>query len=210
MAGGIVYRKSKRILIISAGALLVLIVLFLLGPRPEVVEQISSLNLAIDPETHLQMSEARFTDIKPGTEKMVIWRNPAKKEKTTIALVYLHGFSASRQETAPLSEKVAVFLDANLYYGRLRGHGRTGKALGGVTVNDWLSDGQEAIEIGKRLGDRVILMGSSTGATLSTWMALQPRWQPHILALVLISPNFGPRDPGSQVLLWPWVHRSCG
>ena len=157
----------------AAGILLALVLLFVLGPHPEVNERLSDLVLPPDLESYIRMSEARYPDITPGTEKTIIWAAPDKKEKTAIAIAYLHGFSATRQETAPLSEKVAAELGANLFYSRLRGHGRTGRALSQVTVSDWLSDGQEAIEIGKRIGDRVLLMGSSTGATLCAWMSLQ-------------------------------------
>ncbi|MDD4273595.1 MAG: hypothetical protein PHG14_07705 [Desulfobacter postgatei] len=38
--------------------------------------------------------------------------------------VYIHGFSATRKETAPLSDLVAKTLNANLFYTRLSGHGR--------------------------------------------------------------------------------------
>jgi alpha-beta hydrolase superfamily lysophospholipase len=197
-------KQTKRRIVVSIGILSALVGLFVIGPRPKVSEQLSDLELPSGLESYLRKSEARYPDIKPGTEKTIIWAHPSTKGQTVASVVYLHGFSASRQETAPLSEQIAARLAANLFYTRLRGHGRSGDALGEVTVNDWLNDAQEAMEIGKRLGNRVVLLGSSTGATLAAWMALQPQWQPHILAVVLISPNFGPRDTGAEVLLWPW------
>jgi alpha-beta hydrolase superfamily lysophospholipase len=197
-------KKSKRRIVVLAGIPALLVFLYALGPRPEVSERLSALTLPSCLEAYIRESENRYPDIKPGTEKTIIRADTSKKEKSPVAVVYLHGFSASRRETAPLSDKVAAELGANLFYTRLRGHGRTGKALAEASVNDWLSDGQEAMEIGKRLGEKVLLMGSSTGATLCAWLALQPQWQSHILGLVLISPNFGPRDKRSEVLLWPW------
>ena len=62
----------------------------------------------------------------------------ADRRQTELALVYLHGFSASRQETAPLSEDLARQLGANLFVTRLSGHGRSPQAMGEPSVRDWL------------------------------------------------------------------------
>jgi esterase/lipase len=64
-----------------------------------------------------------------------VWANP-DKTKTPCAIVYLHGFSATRQETAPLSDLVAAQLGAYLYYTRLAGHGRGGEAMAEPYAND--------------------------------------------------------------------------
>ena len=197
-------KMPKNRWVFAAGLPVALVLLFILGPRPEVSEKLPDLALPADLKSYIHMSEEKMPDITPGTEKTIIWARPDKKEKTNLSIVYLHGFSATRQETAPLGERVAAELGANLFYTRLRGHVRSGQALGEVVVNDWLSNGQEAMAIGKRLGERVLLINSSTGGTLCAWISLQPQWRPHILAAVLISPNFGPRDARSQILLWPW------
>jgi len=46
-------------------------------------------------------------------------------------------------------------------------------------------------------------MGVSNGATIATWLATQPI-AVDAAALVLISPNFGPADARSRLLLLPW------
>ena len=51
-------------------------------------------------------SEAAFTDLRPGTNKGIVWQG-ADRQRRPWAVVYLHGFSASRLETAPLAEVVA-------------------------------------------------------------------------------------------------------
>ncbi len=71
------------------------------------------------------------------------------------------------------------------------------------SVNAWINDGVEALEIGHRLGARVLLIATSTGATLATWLASQVS-PADLQAMVLISPNFGPRDRRSEILLLPW------
>jgi esterase/lipase len=120
--------------------------------------------------------------------------------------VYLHGFSATRQETAPVSELVAKSLGANLFETRLHGHGLPGDSLGSVTAQDWLTDAVEALEIGRRLGDSVLVIGTSTGGTLGVWLAsLESAQREGLNALVLISPNFGPKDRAAAVLTLPWA-----
>ncbi|MDX1545749.1 MAG: alpha/beta fold hydrolase [Rhodothermales bacterium] len=155
-----------------------------------------------DLDAHLAAAESRFGDLRPGTEKHIVWAE-ASRARTAVSVVYLHGFSATRQEVAPLPDTVAARLGANLYYARLAGHGRSGKALGTVRAEDWIADAREALAVGRRLGERVIVMGTSTGATLATWLAAQPD-AGDLAALVLISPNFHPKDAGARMLLWPW------
>lgn len=185
-----------------------LVVLFLLGPRVTIDRDAlpDPRHQAIPPaealDDYLREAEARVADLVPGTEKRIRWATE-RPARTPIALVYLHGFSSSRQETRPLMDQVAAALGANLYCARLRGHGRTGQALAAARVADWQQDAWEALTIGRRLGQRVVLVGSSNGGTLATWLAAQAG-AGDLSALVLLSPNFGPRDPRAEILLWPW------
>ena len=120
-----------------------------------------------DLDAHLAAREAVFDDLTPGTQKRIVWAG-TPGEKTPLALIYLHGFSSTSEEVRPVPDRVAAALGANLYFARLAGHGRTGTALAGATAEDWLTDLAEALAIGTRIGERVILLGTSTGATLAT------------------------------------------
>jgi esterase/lipase len=84
----------------------------------------------------------------------------------------------------------------------LTGHGRNEAAMAEPTVNDWLNDTAEALEIGKRLGDKVIVIGTSTGGTLATWLAGQKNTEA-VIAYILLSPNFAPKEEISEILAWP-------
>jgi esterase/lipase len=99
---------------------------------------------------------------------------------------------------------LADSLGANLFYTRLAGHGRDAAAMGEATVEDWLHDVAEAMAVGERLGDRVVLVGTSTGGTLALWAAGRASWRERIAALVLVSPNLALKDPRARMLLWPW------
>jgi esterase/lipase len=151
---------------------------------------------------YLHRSESRFSTIRKNCEKKIVWHG-GKTEKTTLAIVYIHGFSASRMETWPLCDRLAEALGANLFYTRLTGHGQDGPALGEARVGDWLADGLEAVVIGSRLADKVILVGMSTGGTLATWLAAQPSVAAWIHRLILLSPNFFPKNPMAAATLWP-------
>lgn len=176
-----------------------------LGPRPD--GRITALPpvLPDDLEAWLSASEARFADIVPGAEKRIVRAAPAGS-RPPLSLVYLHGFSASRQEVSPLVEDLASRLGADAFFTRLAGHGRSDRAMGEPGFSDWVASGLEAVALGERLGERTVLVGTSTGATLALWLAATGR-APRAAALVLISPNLGPRDAGSELLLWPWVAR---
>lgn len=138
----------------------------------------------------------------PGTEARTVWANG--EARTDWSVVAIHGFSASRQETAPLAEAVASLLNANLYEARLTGHGLAEHALADVRAENWLQDAADALAKGAALGDKVIVIGTSTGATLAAAM-LDHELARHIDTLVMISPNFEPRDPGAR-----WLTRPAG
>ena len=138
----------------------------------------------------------------PDTESRVVWAEG--EARTSWSVVNLHGFSATRQETAPLAETVASMLNANLYEARLTGHGRVEQPLAGVRAEDWLQDAADALASGAAIGDKIIVIGTSTGATLAAAM-LDHELAKHIDTLVMISPNFEPRDPGAR-----WLTRPAG
>lgn len=189
-------------LLMGGGILLLLIILLLAGPRVEVDTTLHPLTLPEDLDAYLAEKEAAYDDLVPGTEKIIRWADEPGR-KTPFSIVYLHGFSATRQESAPLADKVAEAMGANLFYTRFTGHGRTGEAMLECSVNAYINDISEAMAIGRRIGDRVIVIGLSTGATAATWLAVQPMGE-QVAAFILISPNYALADKRSLLLSWPW------
>lgn len=177
-----------------------------LATRPaKLLPSTDTLTLSVDLEAYLREQEALENNafgVVPGAEKRVSWAGEAGA-KTEYVVVYLHGFSATRQEIAPLPELLAKSLGANLFETRLTGHGRERQRLVDIPAEEWLRDGSEALAIGKALGEKLILVGTSTGATIAVAMAQHPQFS-SVDSLVFISPNFGPAAAGSQMATGPY------
>jgi esterase/lipase len=193
-------KTARRLVWVAAGAAL----LVLLGPRPRVENRWVEPEIGADVADWLAREEFGVPELKPGEAKSILWVDPAVRGRTPVALVYLHGFSADKHELEPVVSDLARQIGANTYFARLTGHGQDGEALAAATADDWLADAAEAVAVGERLGERTVIVASSTGATLALWAAVQPESVGRIDALVLVSPNLGLRDSRSEILLWPW------
>lgn len=191
-------RWSWGILALGLAALL------LLGPRAEMGELRDMPVVGGDVDAYLQRVEAAVPGIRPGAEKHVAWADSTTRAPTPLSVVYVHGFTADRHEVEPLVTRLARDLGANAYFTRLTGHGRDGDAMTEANTTAWLHDTAEALAVGRAIGDRVLLVGTSTGGTLATWAVSQPELATDVAGLVLLSPNFHPRDRMSRLLLWPW------
>ena len=194
------FKKFFGLLLIAIAAL------WLFGPREpidaNVIFEAASLNDDLD--GYLAKSEARFGDLTEGIQKRIIWAG-ANGAKTDLALVYLHGWGASSEEIRPVPDDVAAQFGANLYFTRLKGHGRPSNlmAMSEPTMNDWVQDIAEAIAIGRRIGERAVLLTTSTGGTLAVAAANDPALRDGITGIVFVSPNFGPTEPMAALANWP-------
>jgi len=185
-------------------ALLVLALAIGLGPRPRVQDRWVEPTLGADVDGYLATREGAVEGLLPDEAASVSWADTVTRTRTPLAVVYLHGFSADRHEIEPLVSDLAGALGANAFFARLTGHAVGGTALAEATEEDWLADAAEAVAIGGTIGERVVLVGTSTGATLALWAAARAEAADRVAALVLISPNLGLRDPSARVLTWPW------
>lgn len=148
----------------------------------------------------LEQAESKYSDIVQGAQKHIAWHQDVGK-KTAISVVYLHGFSATNKELSPMTEMLAEQLNANVFYTRLKGHGRSDDAMLEANIDDWKADAKQAYEIGRLIGDKVIIIGTSTGGTLSTWLMAQDFVnEENIVANILISPNYALKRSGTWIL----------
>lgn len=149
----------------------------------------------------LSATEGQVPNLRDGAQKRVIWAG-SPEVRTDWALVYIHGFSAASDEIRPVPDLVAQGLGANLVFTRLKGHGRDGPAMAEASVEGWMEDVAEALAIARRVGRRVLVLGTSTGATLAT-LALHEQMGKGLDGVVLISPNFKVADPKARLITWP-------
>lgn len=186
-------------------ALLLLIGVYFVGPKPSkptLSAELPSVPGSISELGGFIESRESPHQVKPGNEARIIWYDDSLKGKTPYSLVYLHGFSASREEGHPVHINVARKLGCNLFLSRLAEHGlRTNEAMADLTADKLWRDAKEAYAIGKQIGHKVILMGTSTGGSLALKLAAV---YPEIAALILLSPNIAINDKNAWLLNNPW------
>lgn len=191
-----------RILLYTIG---VLIIVYLFGPHPPTPGYNTALPIAppVDQlEKFVAAGEAAHK-IKPDNEARIVWANDSLKQKTEYAIVYLHGFSASQGEGDPVHRNIAKEFGCNLYLSRLAEHGiDTTEQLMNLTTDNYWESVKRAFAIGKQLGDKVILMGTSTGATQAIQLAAT--YPKEVAALILYSPNLAINDPNAWILNNHW------
>ena len=170
------------IFLIFLGCLLVILIL---GKREPADLTLSKVSINTSVDHYLEKREKEVLGLQPGVCKEVTWAEKRGK-KTKFSIIFLHGFSASKFELSPFPNAIALGLNANIYNARLSGHGCGGEALGKVKVKDWVFDLSEALEIGRKIGEKIIIIGSSTGGTLATVAASEK----NVSGIIFVSPNF--------------------
>jgi alpha-beta hydrolase superfamily lysophospholipase len=197
-------KLMKALLKGLTGLVIVVAALALIFPRDGVDREISfdPASLPDDLDTYLAGAEAGVADLTEGSAKRIVWAGQAG-QRTPLAIIYVHGFSATAEEIRPVPDEVAGAMGANLYFMRLAGHGQGGDAMGSVTAGDWIEDMAEAMAIGRRLGDKVVLISTSTGAPLAVLAAADPAMAEGLAGIVMISPNFGLRSAAGMILDMP-------
>ena len=197
----------KKVVSVLLALLTIGVVVYALGPRVEfnsIHEPLDSKWLStplIEMDSLIEVREALVTNMKPDNEARIIWHDSIGVS-TGISVVYLHGFSASQEEGDPIHREVAKRYEANLYLSRLHDHGRSDSmSFKDITPQDLIDSASEAIDIGSRLGDTLVVISCSTGGTLSAYLA---SIRDDIDALVMYSPNIDLYDQKSELLLKPW------
>lgn len=195
-------KRLAWIVVIILGSLSVV---YVLGPKPEAPVYDPQLpEMPSNPaelEARIAATEAS-RKVKPDNEARIVWFDSLHR-KTPYAVVYLHGFSASQEEGDPVHEQFARTFGCNLYLARLAEHGiDTSDALVGLTADKYWNSVKEALAVGMQIGEKVILMGTSTGGTNA--LQLAATYPDKIHALILYSPNIEIFDPSAPLLNDPW------
>ncbi|MGC3947267.1 MAG: alpha/beta hydrolase [Chryseolinea sp.] len=196
--------NSKRLVRITFPIIL-LIGLYFIGPspdRPAYKTDLPTVPADADALEQYVLSADTRHKLKPENNAMIVW-NDSTRKKTAYSVVYLHGFSASRMEGDPVHRDFAKKFGMNLYLSRLSDHGvDTTEVLLQFTPDRLWESGKEALQIGKQLGEKVILMGTSTGASLALMLAAQ--YPDDVYALINLSPNIEINNGAAFVANNPW------
>jgi esterase/lipase len=151
----------------------------------------------------LSAKEAIY-DLKPGAEAQIVWQEDKRYQQTEYAIVYLHGFRASHPEGDPVHKKIASQLGAHLYLSRLEEHGiYSPNPLQSLTEQKLIDYARFSFQVGRKIGRKVILMGTSTGGSLALFLAANSTFRESINSLILYSPLIRFYGFKQKLLQWP-------
>lgn len=195
-----------RFLKVASIVLVSIVIIYWAGPKfpsPKYNKELPVISLQpSEADSFIKRSEATLK-IKPDNESRIIWANDSLKSKTTYCLLYLHGFSASWFEGEPVHRDFAKKYGMNLYIPRLASHGiDTTDCLVDMTPERLYESAKRALVIAQSLGEKVILMSTSTGGTLSLKLAADYPQLVH--SLILYSPNIAINNSAAFLLDKPW------
>jgi pimeloyl-ACP methyl ester carboxylesterase len=195
---------QKRIVYITFPIIL-LTGIYFLGPAPEKPKYEKAFpnipETATALEEYVSKKESQHK-LKPDNEARIIWTDSAKT-KTLYSIIYLHGFSASQEEGDPVHANFAKKFGCNLFLARMADHGvDTVDQLYYFTADRLWQSAKEALAIGKTLGEKVIIVGTSNGATMALMLAAE--YPDDVYALINMSPNIAINDPNAWLLNNPW------
>lgn len=199
----------KRLIKFGLFPMLLLGGIYAIGPKPSapVLDARIAMPTASQDLTALEQqindNERTTPNLKPDNQARIIWADSIHKTKTKYVVVYLPGFGATYQEGYPLNVDFAKLYGANLYLPRLWGHGTESKDnLLGLTPENLLASAKEAVATATQLGEKVILMGTSTGGTLGLLIAAQ---NPDLIhSMYLYSPNIAIANGAAFLMDNPW------
>jgi len=198
-------KKLRKILRWVGIVMVLFCIAYLLGPRP--IPPVYNSTMPTIPDSPIGIesyvtAHEQALPVKPDNEARIVW-NDTTQSITNYAIVYLHGFSASQEEGDPIHTTLAKKFGCNLYLSRLSMHGLdTTEQLLGLTAESYWESAKQALAIGKKLGRKVILMGTSTGGTQAIQLAAA--FPNDVAGLILMSPNIAIKDPNAWLLNNPW------
>ena len=191
-------------LLIALAILAILLVVYLMGPTPETpvyTQQLPSVPPIEHIDDYVAQHEAQY-HLRKDNHAQIIWADSTGKP-TDYVLLYLHGFSASWMEGDPVNRNVAKYFGVNTYMARLAGHGLMDTlALSGFTPESAWESAQEALMIAHSLGNKVVIISTSTGSPLALKLAAD--YPDKVAGLVNLSPNLRIRNAAARILNDPW------
>lgn len=183
----------------------VVVITFITGPkipRPSYNTQLPEIPKSItELEPYIDRSEAQ-KPVRKDNQARVWWFNDSV-HVSEYSIVYLHGFAGSYRDGYPVNVNIADSLQANIYLSRWAGHGlKPEAALKDFSAEAAWESAKKALAIGKRVGEKVIIISTSTGGTLA--LKLAATYPDSVFALVNLAPNIEDDMEGAFILNSPW------
>ncbi len=189
-------------------AIIAFVILYFLGPHPDAptLPGPSWNDIPQDPQAisaFLKAKESTNRNLKPDNEGQIVWADSANPQKTKTVVLYIHGFSASPMEGSPLHKSVAKALHANLVLARVEDHGEfpSDSTMAKATAEKFYQSVENYYALAQKLGDEVIVLGTSFGGAMSLVLASK---HPEIKALLLYGPCIAIKDPTAPLVDNPW------
>ncbi|MCE9600377.1 MAG: alpha/beta fold hydrolase [Spirochaetia bacterium] len=171
---------------------------FLLLPLSEYRYAANPLPATFDEFLAMKLKQSADAGARQGCEERLVRFAPGQ---TDLAILYIHGFGASRAEGEAVMDPVSSKLKANTYYVRLPGHGTNKEDHARVRYTELLDTSEEALRAMPLLGKHIIVVGTSMGALLATHLAAEHPEQVH--ALIVASPFYEFYRSDANVAAYP-------
>jgi esterase/lipase len=188
-----------------AVVIVLLILIYSFGPNPKTpvyTSQLPKIALAGKLLDNWVTKRDQRPDVKPGNQSVLIWAD-STMQPTPYALLYLHGYTASPVEGMPVFPDFAAKYGCNAYAPRLAYHGLdTPDVMINYNAETLWQSAVEALAVAKKMGQKVIVMSTSTGGTLAIKLAAE--FPDDVHALINLSPNIRPKPWNAYLLNKPW------
>jgi pimeloyl-ACP methyl ester carboxylesterase len=193
-------------LIIALFVICILVLVYVLGPRfdkPVLNDNLPAIHLNVQNVENYVDSIESVKKLKPDNQARIIWNNDSIRNKTEYVVLYLPGYGASWFEGYPTNINFAKTIGANIYLSRLASHGiDTSEPLIDMYPAALYESVKQALVIAHSLGNKVIVMSTSTGGTLALKLAAD--FPDMVHSLILLSPNIAINNPAAFLLPGHW------
>src|SRR5262249_6333039 len=154
--------RALRIVATGCGVLLLAGGLCLVParPLPHVASEHPAATDSVESYLQRRLQNSRAEGVLPGNEGRLSRQTPGQAK---VVFLYVHGFGASRAEGEEVVDQLAAEFAANVYYTRLPGHGGGMEAHAAARAEEFFARLEEDFHQLRALGDKVVLIGSSTG-----------------------------------------------
>ncbi|TGM52730.1 alpha/beta hydrolase [Leptospira adleri] len=191
--------KTLKWILGISGAFALFLVITFYSEVPKYEYQPAQLHSDFDAYYKEKLQISLSKKARPGNEEKLVRYSPGKTEA---AILYIHGFGASRAEGEEVTDKLAKDLKTNLYYLRLPGHGTNLEDHRDTRFDQILQDAETSFLETEKLGKKTILIGTSMGGLIATYLAA--KYPEKVQVLILASPFYDFTNPFGGLYQFSW------